>query len=312
MTVSSTSVAVAAEASGPAPFSDGTPLPLSITTNGALSACAVSPPLDGGQGFKQSAPTLAPTGMPASMVAWMESQRASLAEILARQVAAPGSTEPAPAQPTEASSGQLTIFDLPGFSWKIARASGLAAEPALLPTWWRETCAGETESLPRLIAGPLTGASAGFALLPTLTICGNYNRSGASETSGDGLVTALRRHPPTLLKSDATCGPQAVAVRPSGSKGMTNLGGALRLLPTLCATDYKSPYSAEGYQAQRLRRSKPLRDTAAHQIGIRLCQTFCEWWMGWPIGGSALLPLGMPGFHFKRLRRSGSLQERCK
>lgn len=28
--------------------------------------------------------------------------------------------------------------------------------------------------------------------LPTLTVCGNYNRKGASKTSGDGLATALR------------------------------------------------------------------------------------------------------------------------
>lgn len=28
-------------------------------------------------------------------------------------------------------------------------------------------------------------------LLPTLTVCGNYNRKGASETSGDGLATAI-------------------------------------------------------------------------------------------------------------------------
>jgi hypothetical protein len=30
------------------------------------------------------------------------------------------------------------------------------------------------------------------ARLPTLTVCGNYNRKGASKTSGDGLATALK------------------------------------------------------------------------------------------------------------------------
>ena len=30
------------------------------------------------------------------------------------------------------------------------------------------------------------------AMWPTPTVCGNYNRKGASETSGDGLATALR------------------------------------------------------------------------------------------------------------------------
>ena len=31
----------------------------------------------------------------------------------------------------------------------------------------------------------------GCSFLPTLTVCGNYNRKGASETSGDGLATVI-------------------------------------------------------------------------------------------------------------------------
>jgi hypothetical protein len=43
--------------------------------------------------------------------------------------------------------------------------------------------------------------------LPTLTICGNYNRKGASKTSGDGLITALlkRRKFPTLNAVQGNC-----------------------------------------------------------------------------------------------------------
>ncbi len=59
--------------------------------------------------------------------------------------------------------------------------------------------------------------------------------------------------------------------------------GALKLLPTLCATDYKSPYSEAGYQKQTEKRSKPLRDTAAHTIGIRLTPIFSAWYMGFPV-----------------------------
>ena len=39
-------------------------------------------------------------------------------------------------------------------------------------------------------------------ILPTLTVSGNYNRKGASKTSGDGLATALRKWP-TLCARDA-------------------------------------------------------------------------------------------------------------
>jgi hypothetical protein len=39
------------------------------------------------------------------------------------------------------------------------------------------------------------------SLLPTLTVCGNYNRKGASATSGDGLATVLKMLP-TLVARD--------------------------------------------------------------------------------------------------------------
>ena len=63
-------------------------------------------------------------------------------------------------------------------------------------------------SLPTMTASCATGGNAykkppkrqgGFLLkeitrlLPTLTVCGNWNRAGASKNSGDGLVTALHR-----------------------------------------------------------------------------------------------------------------------
>lgn len=37
------------------------------------------------------------------------------------------------------------------------------------------------------------GRTSNVGLLPTLTVCGNYNRKGASKASGDGLATALKR-----------------------------------------------------------------------------------------------------------------------
>jgi hypothetical protein len=109
--------------------------------------------------------------------------------------------------------------------------------------------------MPPMSARPTSGVVGSCSqLAPTLTVRGNHNRKGESATSGDGLATWCKR-----------------------------------VLPTLCATDYKSPYSQEGYQKQAAKRSKPLRDTAAHTIGIRLTPDYCEWWMGWPIGAIASL-----------------------
>lgn len=88
---------------------------------------------------------------------------------------------------------------------------------------------------------------AGF--LPTLTVNGNYNRSGASSKSGDGLATAVKRMP-TLTASDASGGP--------GSSGRA--GG----------------------------------DNLRTKVGGCLSPTWCEWFMGWPIGWTDLNP--MPEF----------------
>lgn len=76
-------------------------------------------------------------------------------------------------------------------------------------------------------------SSSSRAVLPTLTVCGNHNRAGASPTSGDGIVTALRRMPlPTLVAGDAERASEA------NMRGNPTLRGAL--LPTLTAESYGS------------------------------------------------------------------------
>jgi hypothetical protein len=73
---------------------------------------------------------------------------------------------------------------------------------ALLPSLWRRDIPGVTEYCPLLMSGQITEEVAGGFLLPTPTVCGNYNKKGASKTSGDGLITALRRRYPTPCASD--------------------------------------------------------------------------------------------------------------
>jgi hypothetical protein len=169
---------------------------------------------------------------------------------------------------------------------------------------------GKTERLPLLLSEQVTSVIAGGCSLPTLTVTSNWNRKGSGEKSGDGLATRLKRLPtlcsvdskrsggakvtpktmsrlpgamkhllPTLLSSDADHG----GPNSRDSRGNYKLTGALFRLPTLCASDYKSPHSEAGYQKQVLKRSKPLRDTLAHTVGHRLTPEFAEWWMGWPL-----------------------------
>lgn len=149
-------------------------------------------------------------------------------------------------------------------------------------------------------------------LLPTLTVNGNHNRAGLSEKSGDGLQTKLNLLPtllsgestgkghgrclsdklqllPTLSATELDRGTPSQSRNPkTGKLHQKTLMSAIKTLPTLCATDWKGSYSKEGYQKQKEKRSKPLRDTLVHETGFRLTPGFAEWFMGWPIGWTML------------------------
>ena len=87
--------------------------------------------------------------------------------------------------------------------------------------WWPTPCATDNSNrmpsdnihisasgLPKHIA--LNGEksqmrlSQAVQMWPTPTVCGNYNRKGASATSGDGLITALRTWPTPIRRDSRT------------------------------------------------------------------------------------------------------------
>jgi len=100
--------------------------------------------------------------------------------------------------------------------------------------------------------------------LPTPTVCGNYNRKGASATSGDGLATALRRLP-TPTVQDGRC-------RPAPKRPHFTAKGTLRHL------------NPQGVESQ-CRLQQQITD------GGPMNPEWVEWFMGWPIGFTALQPL---------------------
>lgn len=177
---------------------------------------------------------------------WIASQRDSLARIFHAQAKASELPE-SEADLSGKCFGQSMRSSPPLSSSKIRPASVPEGGRKLQQLWWREDIAGETESLPRLISVLPINGTGGGSLLPTLTVSGNWNRKGASKTSGDGLATAMRR------------------------------------LPTLLASDFRGPCGAEYYRISMQERSRPLRDTLPHTLGYRLTPAFAEWWMGWPI-----------------------------
>jgi len=90
--------------------------------------------------------------------------------------------------------GSLARFDPDTFSWKTVQHSLLEDSELSSVTWPRSgmTANGQCWELPTL--GRRTSAT-GSGLWPTPTVCGNYNRKGASAASGDGLATAVQKWP---------------------------------------------------------------------------------------------------------------------
>ena len=74
---------------------------------------------------------------------------------------------------------------------------------------------------------PVTSALAdAVAFWPTPTVCGNYNRKGASATSGDGLATAVRMWPTPTVQDSKNNGAPSQMVR--NTKPLNaEVGGAL-------------------------------------------------------------------------------------
>lgn len=102
--------------------------------------------------------------------------------------------------------GSLAKYSPDASSWKTHQRSLFAdSEPCsvIWPRWglMRGGVCWEQTPLARRTAGSGCGLS-----LPTLTVCGNYNRKGASKTSGDGLVTALKKMPTLTAHDSRDCG----------------------------------------------------------------------------------------------------------
>lgn len=90
-----------------------------------------------------------------------------------------------------------------------------------------------------------------FSLLPTLTVHGNYNRKGASKNSGDGLATAVKKLLPTLCARDYRFGARpgrSAKMRESSARGL-DLPSELRCLDWNVAVHPAGAETFMGYPA---------------------------------------------------------------
>ena len=239
---------------------------------------------------------------------WIASQLASLARIfrlLAREKASRASGPALSGKYSE----QLTLFGPGWCSSKTAQRSGPKVDATLSGLSWREDIPGKMERLPLLLSERLISEIVGGCLLPTLTVSGNWNRKGSSVTSGDGLATKLPMLPASNYGRTLPQGTTIKGMTPDGKKRTVGTDQALKMMPTICASDYKSPYSEAGYRQQARKRSKPLRDTLPHTIGHRLTPEFAEWYMGFPLKWTAapkeivLKPAATPKSRSRQRRR---------
>ena len=177
--------------------------------------------------------------------------------------------------------GSLARFDPDTSSWKTVQHSLLEDSESSSVTWPRSgmtangqcwellTLAHRTSATgsgfwPTPVASDTSSRSKPYAQggtplslavkWPTPTVCGNYNRKGASATSGDGLATAVNRWPTPTAR-----------MHKGGGNAMTRKDGKSR--------------------------SDMLDWAVEYQTGMRLNPTWVEWLMGWPLGWTDLKPL---------------------
>jgi hypothetical protein len=192
--------------------------------------------------------------------------------------------------------GWSAKFDPVTSTLKTAQCSLLEEEPESLQTlprsgmtrsgmlWARQT------SVPRI-------SETECGSWPTPTVHGNYNRKGASKTSGDGLATAVAKWPTPLASDGTKCSSDSLAraVRPDLKKTFRTKSRQTWSTPT--ATDYKGAPSlalvnernANFSRGVRLPEQIALR--SQQEVGGTLNPTWVEWLMGWPLGWTDLKPL---------------------
>jgi hypothetical protein len=134
----------------------------------------------------------------AALLTWFLA--ASRAKTSALPAAAMGWTESAAAFGVKWAAW-FAKLNRPSCEWKTRQCSLLEDSELFSETWPRSGLMRDGTCFPLPTLARTICANDSGSLLPTLTVCGNYNAKGASKSSGDGLATALKRMP-TLVARD--------------------------------------------------------------------------------------------------------------
>ena len=150
---------------------------------------------------------------------------ASRAKTSALQARAQELTESAPAC-GDIWRGSLARFDPATSSWRTAQHSLLEDLGESSVIWPRSGMTADGQCLELPMLGRRTDGI-GSGLWPTPTVCGNYNRKGASASSGDGLATAVTKCA-TPTARDWKSGKASQATHDKNSRPLSEqIGGSL-------------------------------------------------------------------------------------
>lgn len=174
----------------------------------------------------------------------------------------------------------LAIFDPDSSSLRMCQGSLLPGVSTLLRTLPASGTMRSGVVWDRATLELPTGGSGGSVLdttegsagtWPTVTVCGNHNSKGVSQTSGDGLATAAE------MFASGTWGTPRASDSKDGADGTAPLNGYL---------SRQTVAWSRSMHGDLLTRAGLTPDT----IGP-LSPYFAEWLMGWPPGWTGLKPL---------------------
>ena len=227
----------------PSSPSNGTPT--------AAESCANEPQTDGFPICTCTRETFGCSIHPNMREAWIASMRDSLAKTLASLGIALGFPKAREADFIEKCSELLGHFDPDTCSWKTFQPSLFPDSGQSLEIWPRAGMTVAGRAFRHRLPVPRTTVIAGGALqyVPTPTVSGNYNRKGASPTSGNGMATWAKMYP-TPCASAANGSSPASLIRKNGRSRAKD-----RLDHAIMASD-----------------------------GGQLNPMWVEWLMGWPLG----------------------------
>jgi hypothetical protein len=193
-------------------------------------------------------------------------------------------------------------------SWKTPQCSLFAGLDEFSEAWprWGMMRNGECWALPmpsflQVIRRYITTAIESSSLrCPTPTVHGNYNRKGASETSGDGLATWARKCPtPNVpnggrrVSSGAKIGSSGLTAYWNGKKqqvGLEQWCHWAQKVPTPTAMNATGGAAMCKWGGSGAR--KKLKEVFTDkEINGPLNPPWVEWLMGWPEGWTDLAPL---------------------